>query len=101
MAVYLPQDWPAEVRPPGSEDFEATAVWLLDLLPEYRQYPAMRHPVILVVIACHTVTGTLEGARQDYRIARTARARARRCRRTRRIRHSGLTASRAADLPRR
>jgi hypothetical protein len=26
MAVYLPQDWPAAVRPPGSEDFEARAV---------------------------------------------------------------------------
>jgi hypothetical protein len=26
MAVYLPQDWPAEVSPPGSEDFEASAV---------------------------------------------------------------------------
>jgi hypothetical protein len=26
MAVYLPQHRPAEVRPPGSEDFEASAV---------------------------------------------------------------------------
>lgn len=26
MAVYLPHDWPAEVFPPGSEDFEASAV---------------------------------------------------------------------------
>jgi hypothetical protein len=26
MAAYLPQDWPEAVRPPGSEDFEASAV---------------------------------------------------------------------------
>jgi hypothetical protein len=26
MSVYLPHDWPAEVFPPGSEDFEASAV---------------------------------------------------------------------------
>ena len=25
MSVYLPHDWPAEVLPPGSEDFESTA----------------------------------------------------------------------------
>jgi hypothetical protein len=30
-----------------------------------------RHPVILAVIARHTVTGSLGGARQGYRIART------------------------------
>jgi hypothetical protein len=28
------------------------------------------HPLILAVIASHTVTGTLEGARQGYRVAR-------------------------------
>ena len=26
MGAYLPQDWPDEVRPPGSEDFEESAV---------------------------------------------------------------------------
>ena len=34
MSAYLPHDWPAEVFPPGTEDFEASAVaWLLDILP--------------------------------------------------------------------
>jgi hypothetical protein len=26
MAVCLPLDWPPDVRPPGSDDFEASAV---------------------------------------------------------------------------
>jgi hypothetical protein len=34
MAAYLPPDWPKAVRPPGSEDFEASAAdRLLDVLP--------------------------------------------------------------------
>lgn len=35
-----------------------------------------RHPVILAVIARHTVTGTTEGARQGYRVARSERGEA-------------------------
>lgn len=45
-----PPGWPAEVRPPGSADWERTAVnWLLDICPpEYRGYPGLRrHPVVL------------------------------------------------------
>ncbi len=45
-----PPGWPEEVRPPGSADWERTAVsWLLDICPpEYRGYPALRrHPVVL------------------------------------------------------
>jgi hypothetical protein len=45
---------------------------LLDLVPELRGHASVRrHPVILAVIARHTVTGTLEGARQGYRTARS------------------------------
>jgi hypothetical protein len=34
MASYLPPDWPPVVLPPGSDDFELSAVaWLLDVLP--------------------------------------------------------------------
>ena len=30
MGTYVPPEWPAGVHPPGSEDFESTAVgWLL------------------------------------------------------------------------
>jgi hypothetical protein len=39
----LPPGWPSAVRPPGSDDWERTAVtWLLDLCPsEYRAHPAV------------------------------------------------------------
>ena len=69
----VPRGWPPAVSPPGSEDWETTAAaWLLDLLPEYRQYPAMRqHPVILAFIARNVLEGAVEGARQGYRTTRT------------------------------
>jgi hypothetical protein len=39
----LPPGWPVAVRPPGSPDWERSAVgWLLDLCPsEYRAHPAL------------------------------------------------------------
>jgi hypothetical protein len=56
--AYLPAGWPKAVAPPGSQDWEASAVaWLLDLVPDLRGHSAVRrHPVILAVIARHTVT---------------------------------------------
>jgi len=46
--------------------------WLLDLVPDLRGHAALRrHPMILAVIVRHTVTGTLEGGRQGYRVARS------------------------------
>jgi hypothetical protein len=46
--------------------------WLLDLIPEYRLYPAVRrHPVVLAVIARHLLSGAVEGAREGYRTTRT------------------------------
>ena len=50
---------------------EGTAVtWLLDLVPEYRQYQMVYlHPVVLASIARHLVHGQVEGARQGYRTA--------------------------------
>ena len=73
MAQYVPPDWPAGVHPPGSEGWEATAVtWLLDLVPEYRQYTMVcRHPVILASIARHLIHGSADGARDGYRTVRT------------------------------
>jgi hypothetical protein len=45
---------------------------MLDFLPDLRGHTtARRHALILAVIARHTLTGTLEGARQGYRTART------------------------------
>ena len=73
MAVYLPHDWPADVRPPGSEDFEASAVaWLLDVLPpDYRRHPVLRrYPAALASMARHHAHACVEGARRSYRTAR-------------------------------
>ena len=73
MAQYVPPGWPEGVRPPGSDEWEATAVaWLLDLAPEYRQYEMVsRHPVILASIARHLIHGSVEGAREGYGTVRT------------------------------
>jgi hypothetical protein len=69
----LPRDWPNGVRPPGTEGWEASAArWLLDLIPEFREHAVVcRHPVILAYIARHSVHGSVEGARDGYRTART------------------------------
>jgi hypothetical protein len=74
MAAYLPPGWPAGVHPPGSQDFERTAVaWLLDVVPpDYRLYGVLRrHPAALASLAKHHLAACVEGARQGYRTART------------------------------
>ena len=74
MAAYLPPGWPAGVHPPGSDDFERTAVtWLLDVVPpDYRLYGVLRrHPIALAVMASHHAAACVEGARQGYRSARS------------------------------
>ena len=56
MAAYIPPGWPTGVHPPGSEDFEATAIaWLLDVVPpDFRLHGVLRrHPVALAVMARH------------------------------------------------
>ena len=71
--AYLPASWPKAVAPPGTQDWEASAVeWLLDLAPDLRGHTAVRrHPIILTVLVRHIVTGSLDGARQGYRVARS------------------------------
>ncbi|MGD0686691.1 MAG: hypothetical protein ABSA03_16450 [Streptosporangiaceae bacterium] len=74
MAVYLPPGWPDGVHPPGSEDFEQTAVaWLLEVVPpDYRLHGILRrHPIALAVLAHHHLAACVEGARRGYRGART------------------------------
>jgi hypothetical protein len=65
---HVPRGWPAAVSPPGTEDWEATAAdWLLDLLPELREYPTMRqHPIVLAFHARRVLDGALEGDRCGY-----------------------------------
>lgn len=74
MAARLPPGWPAGVHPPGSEDFEETAVaWLLDVVPpDYRLYGVLRrYPVALAAMASRHVAACVDGAREGYRSART------------------------------
>jgi hypothetical protein len=74
MGTYTPPGWPAGVHPPGSEDFESTAVgWLLDVVPpDYRLHGVLRrYPVALATIARYHAQACVEGARQGYRTART------------------------------
>jgi hypothetical protein len=74
MAAYLPPGWPTGVHPPGSDDFEATAVaWLLEVVPpDYRLHGVLRrHPVALAAMARHHTAACVEGARAGYRTARS------------------------------
>jgi hypothetical protein len=74
MAAYMPPGWPAGVHPPGSAEFEGTAVaWLLDVVPpDYRLHGVLRrHPLALAAMARHHTAACVEGARQGYRTART------------------------------
>ena len=74
MSAYIPPGWPAGVHPPGSEEFESTAVgWLLDVVPpDYRLHGVLRrYPVALAVMARHHSKACVEGAREGYRTART------------------------------
>jgi hypothetical protein len=74
MGTYLPPEWPTGVHPPGSEDFESTAVgWLLDVVPpDYRLHGVLRrYPVALATMARYHAKACVAGARQGYRTART------------------------------
>jgi hypothetical protein len=74
MGTYVPPEWPAGVHPPGSEDFESTAVgWLLDVVPpDYRLHGVLRrYPIALATMARYHAKACVEGARQGYRTART------------------------------
>ncbi len=74
MATYTPPGWPAGVHPPGSDDFESTAVgWLLEVVPpDYRLHGVLRrYPVALATMARYHSRACVEGAREGYRTART------------------------------
>ena len=73
MAEYVPPGWPTGVHPPGSEEFQQTAVaWLLDVVPpDYRLHGVLRrHPVALAALARHHLAACVAGAREGYRTAR-------------------------------
>lgn len=70
LMIHVPAGWPAEVRPPGAEDWEATAVaYLLDCCPaDFRSYPVLRrHPVVLARFAAEFVESQCAVARTGIR----------------------------------
>ena len=69
-AIHVPPGWPDEVRPPGAEDWESTAVaYLLDCCPpDFREYAVLRrHPVVLARFAAEFVEGQCAAARTGMR----------------------------------
>ena len=74
MTSYLPPGWPTGVHPPGSEDFERSAItWLLEAVPaDYLLHGVLRrHPIALATLARHHLNACVDGARNGYRTART------------------------------
>jgi hypothetical protein len=74
VTAFVPPGWPAGVQPPGSPEFEQTAVtWLLDVVPpDYLLHGVLRrHPIALAALARHHLGACVEGARAGYRMART------------------------------
>ncbi|MEU7894386.1 hypothetical protein AB0B45_16190 [Nonomuraea sp. NPDC049152] len=70
--MYVPPEWPSEVRTPDVPDWETSAVaWLLDAVPpDYRAYEVLRrHPLALARMAIHHVRSAVEAARAGYRTA--------------------------------
>jgi hypothetical protein len=74
VTPYVPPGWPPGVHPPGSEEFERSAIaWLLDVVPaDYLLHGVLkRHPVALATLARHHLAACVDGARNGYRTART------------------------------
>ncbi|MGB9378108.1 MAG: hypothetical protein WCB04_11415 [Mycobacteriales bacterium] len=74
MTAELPPNWPARVAPPGSPDWETSAVsWLYDYVPaEYRAYEVLRrYPVLLARLASEQVEASIQAARAGWRTARS------------------------------
>ncbi|MBB3085445.1 hypothetical protein [Geodermatophilus sabuli] len=73
MDATLPPGWPDAVPPPGSPDWEQSAVaWLFDLVPpDYRAHEVLRrYPVLLARFARDHVRAGLEAARAGWRTVR-------------------------------
>src|SRR4051794_8196491 len=69
----LPPGWPSDVRPPGSPDWERSAVaWLFDQCPaDYRGYDVLRrHPLVLARFAATAVDGAVAAADSGLRTVR-------------------------------
>ncbi len=74
VTSYVPPGWPAGVHPPGSQEFERSAIaWLLEVVPsDYLLHGVLRrHPIALATLARHHLSACVDGARDGYRTART------------------------------
>lgn len=74
-SIYVPPGWPAQVRPPGAPDWEATATaYLFDCCPaDFRGYPVLRrHPVVLARFAGQFVAGQYHAAQEGLAEVRTS-----------------------------
>jgi hypothetical protein len=72
-AEALPPGWPAGVRPPGTPDWERSAVgWLFDQCPpDYRAYDVLRrHPLVLARFAATNLDGAVDAAGRGLQTAR-------------------------------
>src|SRR5579862_1100988 len=70
----LPPGWPDAVSPPGSPEWERTAVaWLFDQCPpDYRRYDVLRaHPLVLARFAAMSLDGAVAAAESGLRTIRT------------------------------
>lgn len=73
--IYTPPGWPECVRPPGTPDWETTAVaYLLDCCPaDFRAYRVLRlHPVVLARFAVQFVAGQYHSAQEGLAGVRTS-----------------------------
>jgi hypothetical protein len=69
----LPPGWPAEVRPPGTPEWERSATaWLFDQCPaDYRQYDVLRrHPLVLARFAATALDAAVAAADAGLRTVR-------------------------------
>ena len=69
----LPPGWPAAVRPPGSPEWERSAVaWLFDQCPaDYRAYELLRRqPLVLARFAATALDGAVTAAETGLRTVR-------------------------------
>jgi hypothetical protein len=69
----LPPGWPEQVRPPGSPDWERSALaWLFDQCPpDYRAYDVLRrHPLVLARFAAGAVDAAVAAADAGLRTIR-------------------------------
>jgi hypothetical protein len=74
-SAYVPPGWPAQVRPPGTAGWEASAItYLLDCCPpDFRAYRVLRnHPVVLAQFAIHFVNGQHEASQRGLAAVRTS-----------------------------